>query len=44
MAEYNGHRKPALLRVIFDSYIGNQVDEGYISANMDTYCFFVRES
>lgn len=41
MAEYNGHQKPPHLRVIFDTFIGNQIEEGYISANMDTYCLFV---
>lgn len=43
MAEYNGNRKPALLRVIFDNYIGNDIEEGYVNANMETYGFFVRE-
>ncbi len=42
LAKYNGHRKPASLRVIFDTHIGDQVEEGYVSANANTHCFFVR--
>ena len=39
---YNGHLKPASLRVIFDTHIGDQVEWGYVPANADTHCFFVR--
>lgn len=42
LAEYNGYRKPSSLRVIFDTYIGDQVEEGHVSANADTHCCFVR--
>lgn len=42
LAEYNGFRKPSSLEVTFDTHIGDQVEEGYVSANMDTYCFFIR--
>ena len=41
LAEYNGYRKPASLRFLFDTLLGNQVEEGYISANADTHCLFV---
>lgn len=41
LAEYNGYQ-PSSLRIIFDTHIGDQVEEGYVSANADTHCFFVR--
>lgn len=42
LAEYSHRQKPSLLRVIFDTHIGDQIEEGYLSANADTHCFFVR--
>lgn len=42
LAEYNGFRKPSSLEVTFDTHIGDQVEKGYVSANMDAHCFFVR--
>ncbi len=42
LAYYNGHAKPSALRVIFDTYIGDQVEEGYMEAAAETHCFFVR--
>jgi hypothetical protein len=42
LAEYNAHRKPTSLQITFDTHIGNQLEEGYVDANMDTHCFFVR--
>ena len=38
LAEY-GYQ--CLRRIIFDTYIGDQAEEGYMGASMDTYCFFV---
>lgn len=43
LAKYNSYyQKPSWFRVIFDTHIGNQIEEGYVSANVDTHCFFVR--
>lgn len=42
LAEYNGYQSPSSLNVIFDTHIGGQVGDGYVTANADTYCLFVR--
>lgn len=42
LAEYHSYPRSFWLRVIFDTRIGEQVEEGHVSANADTYCFFVR--
>lgn len=41
-AEYYRHLTPSIPTIVFDNHIGNAIEEGYVSANMDTYCFFVR--
>lgn len=42
LAQFNHFKNPSLLHITFDTHIGNQIEEGYVSANADTYCFFVR--
>lgn len=42
LAQYNCYQEANSLHIIFDTHIGNAIEEGYLSANSDTYCFFVR--
>lgn len=41
LADYVGGLNQPLQSVRFDTYIGNQIEEGHIEANADTYCIFV---
>lgn len=42
LASYNSHRRQ-LGEVVFDTYLGTQVEDGYISANADCHCVFVKD-
>lgn len=40
LGRYNS-RRPNSMDIIFDTYIGDAIKEGYMSANADSHCFFV---